>query len=62
LARAKAQGKKLGRPERVVPESVLAPVRGLTMREAAKRLGVSVATAHRWLSHKCPSESTALVA
>jgi DNA invertase Pin-like site-specific DNA recombinase len=62
LARAKAQGKKLGRPERVVPESVLAPVRGLPVREAAKRLGVSAATAHRWLSQKSPSESGSLLA
>ena len=50
LARAKKQGKKLGRPERTVPETVLAPVRGLSIREAAKRLGVSRSTAHRWLA------------
>jgi transposase len=50
LARAKAQGKRLGRPEREVPEELLAPVRGLSVRKAAKRLGVSPATAHRWLS------------
>ena len=49
LARAKKQGKKLGRPERTVPEAVLAPVRGLSIREAARRLGVSRSTAHRWL-------------
>ncbi len=52
LARARKQGRKLGRPERIVPEPVLAPVRGLPVREAAKRLGVSPATAHRWLSQK----------
>lgn len=50
VARAKAQGRRLGRPERKVPEAVVAPVRGLSIREAAKRLGVSRATAHRWLS------------
>ena len=49
LALAKKQGKKLGRPERTVPEIVLAPVRGLSIREAAKRLGLSRSTAHRWL-------------
>jgi DNA invertase Pin-like site-specific DNA recombinase len=49
LARARAQGTRLGRPRRVVPESVLAPVRGLSGRQAAVRLGVSAATAHRWL-------------
>jgi DNA invertase Pin-like site-specific DNA recombinase len=57
LARAKAQGKRLGRPERQVPEELLAPVRGLSVREAAKRLGVAPATAHRWLSQKSPSIS-----
>ena len=52
LARARRQGKKLGRPEHIVPQSVLAPVRGLSVRQAARRLGVSPATAHRWLSQK----------
>jgi hypothetical protein len=49
-ARAKPQGKRLGRPEREVPEELLAPVRGLSVRRAAKCLGVSSPTAHRWLS------------
>lgn len=52
LTRARAQGKRLGRPEVIVPEERLAPVRGLSVRAAAKRLGVSPATAHRWLSRK----------
>ena len=56
LARARQQGRKLGRPERVVAESLLAPVRGLPVREAAKRVGVSRATAHRWLSQ--PAEAS----
>ena len=50
LARARKQGTRLGRPERVVSEAILSPVRGLPMREAATRLGVSRSTAHRWLS------------
>ena len=50
LARAKRNGTRLGRPEKQVPERILAPVRGLSVREAARRLGVSPATAHRWLS------------
>jgi DNA invertase Pin-like site-specific DNA recombinase len=58
LDRVKRQGRRLGRPERKVPESVLAPVRGLPVREAARRLGVSPATAHRWLSQKTCSESS----
>jgi len=52
LQRVKASGKRLGRPQREVPESILAPVRGLSVRAAARQLGVSSATAHRWLSHK----------
>jgi DNA invertase Pin-like site-specific DNA recombinase len=58
LARVRSKGQRLGRPERNVPEAALAPVRGLPVREAAKRLGVSPATAHRWLSQKTLSEST----
>ena len=50
LQRARAQGTRLGRPRQVVPESRLAPVRGLSARQAAARLGVSAATAHRWLT------------
>ena len=44
LARARTNGQRLGRPEKVVPESVLTAVRGLPMRAAAKRLGVSRST------------------
>ena len=50
LARARRNGTSLGRPEKHVPESVLAPVRGLSVREAAQRLGVSPTTAYRWLA------------
>ena len=50
LQRARAQGTRLGRPRQAVPESRLAPVRGLSVRQAAARLGVSAATAHRWLT------------
>jgi putative DNA-invertase from lambdoid prophage Rac len=59
LSRVREQGQRLGRPERLIAESVLRPVRGLPIREAARRLGVSPATAHRWLSRKTPSESLA---
>ena len=52
LARAKRHGTRLGRPEKIVPDAVLAPVRGLSVREAAKRLGVSPTTAYRWLFRK----------
>jgi DNA invertase Pin-like site-specific DNA recombinase len=50
LQRARAQGRRLGRPRRIVHEALLEPVRGLSVRQAAVRLGVSAATAHRWLS------------
>ena len=51
LARAKSDGRRLGRPRLVIGESVLASVRGLSVRTAAGKLGVSSATAHRWLTH-----------
>ena len=50
LQRARREGKKLSRPVRTVSEVTLAPVRGLFVRAAAKRLGVSPSTAQRWLS------------
>ena len=49
LRRARAQGRQLGRPRRVVPNELLEPLRGLSVRQAASKLGVSAATAHRWL-------------
>src|SRR6516225_9730475 len=50
LQRARAQGKPLGRPTRKIP----APARqmaelAVSVREAARRLGVSRSTAQRWL-------------
>ena len=54
LVRAKAQGKRLGRPYRLLP--ALDGVKGLSVRAAARRLGVSPATAQRWLSHKTSLE------
>jgi putative DNA-invertase from lambdoid prophage Rac len=48
LQRVKAQGKRLGRPIRRVSPDQLAAVRGLGIREAARRLGVSRSTAQRW--------------
>ena len=50
LARARRNGTRLGRPEKRVPERVLAPVRGLSVRQASEILGVSKTTAQRWLS------------
>ena len=54
VARAKSQGVKFGRPERQLTDDQLAAVRGLPLREAARRLGVSPATAHRRLVSRSP--------
>jgi DNA invertase Pin-like site-specific DNA recombinase len=50
LQRAKSQGRRLGRPRARVPIERVQSVVGLPVREAARRLGVSRSTAHRWLS------------
>ena len=50
LARARRDGTRLGRPAKRIPERVLAPVRGLSMRQAGEILGVSKSTAQRWLA------------
>jgi len=52
LARAKAAGTRLGRPTVDVSEELLASVKGLSIREAAAKLGISRSTAHRLLSQK----------
>ena len=57
LARAKAQGTRLGRPRRRIDAERLATVAGLPAREAARRLGVPRSTVQRWLAQK-PAEST----
>ena len=57
LARAKAQGRKLGRPERQIDPERLATVRGLPVREAARRLGIPRTTLQRALA-RIPAEST----
>jgi DNA invertase Pin-like site-specific DNA recombinase len=52
VARANASGTKLGRPAKVPPYEQLNEVRGLSIRQAASRLGVSRSTVHRWLAEK----------
>jgi DNA invertase Pin-like site-specific DNA recombinase len=47
LQRARAQGKQLGRPRKT--QSTIA-VPGGSVREAARRWGVSTSTAARWIS------------
>ena len=48
LARARRQGRKLGRPNGVVPWDRLAQVRDLSHAEASHALGVSRSTVKRW--------------
>jgi len=53
LARAKAQGKRLGRKPCGLTDAQFEAVAGLSLREAGKRLGVSRSVIHRWrLSHR----------
>jgi DNA invertase Pin-like site-specific DNA recombinase len=49
LALARAKGKRLGRPVKQLPLEQLARVGGLSVRKAAIQLGVSPATAQRWM-------------
>jgi DNA invertase Pin-like site-specific DNA recombinase len=57
VARARAQGRRLGRPKALpLAGDELAALAGLSVREAARRLGVSPATAHRRLSQKSSPE------
>ena len=48
LARAKANGTRLGRPKAVVPKARLALVAHLSTKQAAADLRVSVSTLKRW--------------
>jgi DNA invertase Pin-like site-specific DNA recombinase len=47
LARVRAQGKQLGRPKLDVSPESLASVSGLSVRQAARKLGLSASTVHR---------------
>ena len=57
LARARAQGTKLGRPRRRIDPERLAAVAGLPELEAARCLGIPRSTLQRALAHK-PAKST----
>lgn len=48
LARAKAQGQRLGRPKIVIPLDRLTSISGLSLIEGAAALGVSRSTLKRW--------------
>ena len=57
LERARAQGKRLGRPSEPVPVGKLESVKGISVREGARRLGVARSTLQRWraLARQNPS-------
>jgi DNA invertase Pin-like site-specific DNA recombinase len=57
LARAKAQGQRLGRPQRAISAAQVASIRGLPVREAARRLGVPRTTLQRALA-RIPAEQS----
>jgi DNA invertase Pin-like site-specific DNA recombinase len=52
LARARAQGVKLGRPRRRIDPERLLSVAGLPEREAARRLGIPRSTFQRFMTQK----------
>ena len=58
LARVRAQGKRLGRPRVKIGEDQIASTAGLSIRQAAKRLGVSSATLYRRVSQKPAGRGT----
>jgi putative DNA-invertase from lambdoid prophage Rac len=49
LNRAKAKGRRLGRPQSAVPVDRVRGIGTMPVRQAAQALGVSRSTAHRWL-------------
>ncbi len=58
LQRARLQGKRLGRQPYAIPDDRFASLASLSLREAAKALGVSRSVVHRWrLAH--PVQATA---
>jgi DNA invertase Pin-like site-specific DNA recombinase len=58
LARARAQGVRIGRPPRPIDPERLATVAGLPTREAARRLGVPRSTLQRLIRHIVPAAAT----
>jgi DNA invertase Pin-like site-specific DNA recombinase len=57
IARAKAQGKRLGRRPTIVDTVRFEAVAHLSVREAARELGVARSIVHRWRLSRKPAES-----
>jgi DNA invertase Pin-like site-specific DNA recombinase len=60
LQRARAQGKLLGRPSEPVPHEKLESVKGVSVRQGAKQLGVARSTFQRWRGLARQNSSAAL--
>ena len=59
LARAKAQGKRLGRQPYAITDAQFEAVAERSLRDAAQALGVSRSVVHRWRLSRKPLESGA---
>ena len=57
LARAKAQGKRLGRQPYAIADAQFEAVADQSLRDAAEALGVSRSVVHRWRLSRKPLES-----
>lgn len=57
LARAKAQGKRLGRQPYAIADAQFEAVAASSLRDAAKALGVSRSVVHRWRLSRKPLET-----
>jgi DNA invertase Pin-like site-specific DNA recombinase len=57
LARVRAQGKRLGRPQVAISDDRLQGVAHLSVRDAAVALGVSRSVVHRWRLSQKPRET-----
>ena len=55
LARVKAQGRRLGRPPRSVTEAQIVGAEGLSVRQAAAKLGISPSTLYRRMAGRASS-------
>ncbi len=52
MARARREGRRIGRPKLELSVDAIEAVRGLSVRQAARRLGISRSAAHRALAKK----------
>ena len=57
IARARAQGKRLGRQPYAIADAQFEAVADQSLRDAAKALGVSRSVVHRWRLSRKPLES-----